>query len=171
MGLLFSEKMYSCCFSGHRYMSHLELEKASENISLMFPILAKKKIYRFYSGGALGFDLAAAATVINYKKIYPEFQLILALPCENHTRDWSLPDISLFNKIMERADSTVYVSDKYARGCMQKRNRYMVDRSSICICWLSKQSGGTFNTAVYARKNGIDVINLTGSGFDISKFG
>lgn len=152
-------------------MRQSELEKAAQGIAIMLPMLAKKNIYRFYSGGALGFDLAAAATVINHKKIYPEFQLILALPCKNHTQDWKSSDIALFNKIKERADGTIYVSDEYARGCMQKRNRYMVDRSSICICWLSSSSGGTFNTTVYAKKTGIEIVNLKEKDFDILKLG
>ena len=31
----------------------------------------------------------------------------------------------------------------YHRGCMQRRNRYMVDHSSVCICYQTQDTGGT----------------------------
>ena len=43
---------------------------------------------------------------------------------------------------------------------MHKRNRHLVDNSSICICYLTENSGGTFYTVNYAKKQGLTVINL-----------
>ena len=54
----------------------------------------------------------------------------------------------------------MYVSDGYAPGCMQKRNRYMADRSSVCVCWLSSETGGTYYTVRYAGRMGLEIINL-----------
>ena len=99
-------------------------------------------------------------TVLNLKHVYPEIHLTLALPCRGHTEKWSKYDKELFSRVMGRADDIVYVSEEYFRGCMQKRNKYMVDRSSLCIAWLSSQRGGTYNTVTYAKNQGIKVINL-----------
>ena len=43
---------------------------------------------------------------------------------------------------------------------MHKRNRYLVDHSSICIAYLTENRGGTFYTANYANTSQIPVINI-----------
>jgi len=42
------------------------------------------------------------------------------------------------------------------------RNRYMVDRSAVCLAYLKTSRGGTYNTVTYAEKNGVPVIYLAG---------
>ncbi len=157
---IITEKECSCCFSGHRNLTKDELERACRSIAELVPMLVKQGITRFYAGGAVGFDMAAAVAVLNLKHIYPELHLTLALPCRGHTAKWSKYDKELFSRVTERADSVVYVSDEYSRGCMQKRNKFMVDRSTLLIAWLSSERGGTYNTVAYAEKQGIKVMNL-----------
>ena len=43
---------------------------------------------------------------------------------------------------------------------MHKRNRHLVDHSSICVCYLTEDRGGTAYTVNYAKKQGLKVINL-----------
>jgi uncharacterized phage-like protein YoqJ len=95
------------------------------------------------------------------KRVYPDITLNLALPCPGYQSRWTRAQIELFERVRARADSELYVSDSYHGGCMQKRNKYMVDRSSFCIAYMKKKSGGTFNTVTYALKTGKTVINLT----------
>ncbi len=161
----FSEDRKSgCCFSGHRTLTPPDMEKAALRIAELLPGLVAEGITHFYAGGAIGFDLAASVTVINHKRTYPGIKLTLALPCRNHTNRWRRVDEELFRRVAARADEVVYVSEEYSRGCMQLRNRYMVNRSAICLCWLTSAKGGTFNTVSYAEKQGIKVVNLS-SGY------
>ena len=52
-----------------------------------------------------------------------------------------------------------YVSDtEYFNGCMQKRNQYMVDTSSVLIAVYDGVSGGTKNTVEYAKKKDKKII-------------
>ncbi len=44
--------------------------------------------------------------------------------------------------------------------CIVKRNRHLVDYSSACICYLNKSTGGTAYTVEYAKKRGLQIINL-----------
>ena len=152
----------SACFTGHRSMTEDELRYAVAAITRLVPNLAAKGIVHYYAGGALGFDLAAAVTILNLKQSLPQLSLTLALPCEGHMDKWRRSDRALFSRVMERADRTVYVSETYYRGCMQARNRYMVDRSALCIAYLTASRGGTYNTVSYAEKKGIPVIRLAG---------
>ena len=44
---------------------------------------------------------------------------------------------------------------------MQKRNRYMVDKSDIILAiWNGEKSGGTWNTIEYAQKKGKKIIYI-----------
>lgn len=43
---------------------------------------------------------------------------------------------------------------------MYMRNRYMVDNSAFCVCYLNRQKGGTMYTALYAMQEGLPLLNL-----------
>ena len=117
--------------------------------------------YRYFgAGGALGFDTLAAQTVLALKRKYPEIKLILVLPCQDQTRGWAQADIEEYERIMAAADKVVFTSKEYYSGCMQKRNRHLVDNSSLCICYLTEQSGGTAYTVEYAQSHGLKIINV-----------
>lgn len=113
----------------------------------------------FGAGGALGFDTIAAQTVLDLKKDYPQIKLILVLPCIYQTRGWNEPDVRMYEYIKEVADKYVYTSENYFNGCMQKRNRHLVDNSSVCVCYLTKK-GGTFYTVKYAHRKDLKIINI-----------
>lgn len=114
----------------------------------------------FGAGGALGFDTLAAECVLYLKKQYPQIKLILVLPCKTQTRGWDSEDIAIYEQIKAQADKVVYTSEEYTRGCMFKRNRHLVDNSSICIAYLTESKGGTAYTVNYAKQKKIKVINL-----------
>ena len=117
--------------------------------------------YRYFGcGGALGFDTLAAQTVLEMKNEYPEIRLILVLPCCNQMRCWKEADIAEYERIMKAADKVTYTSEQYYNGCMHKRNRHLVDNSSLCICYLTEPSGGTAYTVNYARTQGLKIINV-----------
>ena len=61
---------------------------------------------------------------------------------------------------MSGADKVVYISQDYTPDCTFQRNRHLVDNSSVCICYLTKHTGGTAYTVNYAKKKGCRVINL-----------
>ena len=54
-------------------------------------------------------------------------------------------------------DFETMVQRHYDRGCMLRRNRYMVDRSSLLIAAFDGSKGGTLYTASYALKHGVEV--------------
>lgn len=56
------------------------------------------------------------------------------------------------------ANDTICLSEH--RGCMHKRNRYMVDNSNYCICCLTEEKDGTAYTVSYAKKQNLKIINL-----------
>jgi len=114
----------------------------------------------FCTGGALGFDTVAALTVLKLKKRYPNIRLILILPYRSQAKGWTNEEIKIYENIKEQADEAVYTSEEYTRGCMHRRNRQLVDKSSACIAYLTKNEGGTAYTVKYAKKNNLTVFNI-----------
>lgn len=72
-------------------------------------------------------------------------------------------DIAVYEDIKRRSDKVVYVSREYTPNCMHRRNRHLVDHSGTCICYLTRDSGGTAYTVDYARREGLHVINIARS--------
>lgn len=153
-------KEKTVCFTGHRKIPPEDLPMVSEKLRKTLVDCIEKGYCFFGAGGALGFDTLAAQTVLELKKDYPQIRLILVLPCHNQTRGWTETDISEYERIKAKADKIVYTSDHYFRGCMQKRNRHLVDNSSLCICYLTDSTGGTAYTVEYVKKKGLKLINI-----------
>ena len=108
----------------------------------------------------MGFDTIAGKTIIKLKQYYPNIQLILALPCKNQSSLWSAHDVKIYENIISEADKIIYVSEKYFKGCMHKRNGFMVDNSDFCIFYLTCSTGGTYYTVNYAKQKNLNLIDI-----------
>ena len=150
----------ACCFTGHRIIPEDEYAAIQKRLEKKMIKPIRQGIDYFCAGGALGFDTMAALTVLKLKQKFPSIWRVLALPCRDQTKSWQGEDIKIYNQILEQADLVVYVSEQYYPGCMQKRNRYMVDNSSVCLCYLTKQTGGTAYIVNYAKQKGVRIIRL-----------
>lgn len=153
-------KNRTCCFTGHRKLSYEKLGRIALRLREEITSLIRQGVIYFGTGGALGFDTLAALTVLELREKYPQIRLILVLPCKELTIGWTEKNKQIYKAIRDRADKTVYTSERYYRGCMQKRNRHLVHHSKYCICYLDKLSGGTFYAVQYAKKHGLTIINL-----------
>lgn len=149
-----------CCFTGHRVISPDRYLETVSRLSKAMDLMIEKGVYTFCVGGALGFDTLAAVTVLFYKTFIPSIKLILVLPSKTQTRGWKSLNIKTYEDVKALSDEVIYVSEEYTHGCMFRRNRILVDMSDYCICYLSKNTGGTAYTVNYAKKKGLHIINL-----------
>ena len=152
----------TCCFTGHRKISAKMLDTVSERLKEVVNSAIQSGYRCFITGGAIGFDTLSAQTVLNAKQEHrrKKIKLILAIPCPEQADDWEQADIDEYERIKTLADSVVYVSTHNKKGCMHKRNRYMVDNSSLCIAYMTRQSGGTAYTVKYAQENNKKICNI-----------
>lgn len=150
----------TCCFTGHRKIPPEQLDVMAQRLEETILACINDGYKYFGAGGALGFDTIAALKIIELRDRFPQIKLILVLPCRSQTRGWKKEDIDTYEMIKLNADKVVFTSDEYFYGCMQKRNRHLVDCSTRCICYLTDNKGGTAYTVNYARKKEIDVINI-----------
>ena len=148
------------CFTGHRDIPLRYVRAIELRLEAVLRDLIAKGYTDFAAGGALGFDTLAARMVLWLRDQYPHIKLHLILPCRNQTRGWSMRDIEIYEDILRDADDYLYTSEEYTRGCMHKRNRHLVDMSSVCVCYLTKDKGGTAYTVKYASNNNLRIINI-----------
>ena len=153
-------KEKTVCFTGHRTVPFLKKGSITKKLRDALIELIEDGYCNFCAGGALGFDTIAAQTVLDLKNEYPFIRLILVLPCKSQADGWRESDIKKYEEIKACADEVIYTSEHYYRGCMHTRNRHLVNMSSVCVCYLTKQTGGTAYTVDYAESKNLKVINI-----------
>jgi uncharacterized phage-like protein YoqJ len=150
----------TCCFTGHRRIPSDKIGEIKTKLKHTLTEMIESGYLYFGVGGALGFDTLAALAILELKKDYPRIRLILVLPCVNQTKGWKEKDVDVYEFIKSQCDKYVYVSKEYTSNCMLKRNRHLVDNSSLCICYLTENTGGTAYTVRYAKQKGLRIINI-----------
>ena len=158
--------MKTCCVTGNRpqkfpwkygrgrkhkkYLAGLD-EQLDELIGLGY--------LHFISGGALGVDQDFAEAVLEAKKIYAPITLEIAVPCRAQAKRWTVVERLRYCSILDRADKVTVLSEYYTPACMQRRNEYIVDKSDLVLAyWNGEESGGTFYTMSYAKRQGKALI-------------
>ena len=145
------EKEKTCCFTGHRVLKNnfniKNLENAIES--------AIKKGYKtFLTGMAIGFDLKVCETLFKYKNI----EIVACIPCKNQDVFFNKKQKLQYNNCLKNVDKVIYLNDAYVDGCMQQRNRFMVDNSSLVIAYYYSPVGGTYYTVNYAERKEKNII-------------
>lgn len=165
--MLLSEKSQTCFFTGHRDVVGHGAQDADvfrQALRTWLDAQVEAMVYQGFStflcGGARGFDLLAAASVLQAKQLYhPGLRLILLLPCREQTRGWNERDLSLHLAVLQRAEA-FYLQETYDRSCMHRRNRLLVDLSITGIAYYDpgRQHSGTGMTVRYAQSRGTPLL-------------
>ena len=152
--------MKTCCFTGHRIMK-ITPELILRLKAAIIDVIGNG-VTDFYDGGAIGFDMLAAETVIELKTEYPDIKLHMLLPCpaNEQIKGWNKTQIARYQKILQSADSATVVSEHYTKDCMKRRNERLVELADCCICYCNNQKSGTGQTVRMAKNKGIKVLNL-----------
>ncbi|MBE5809516.1 MAG: DUF1273 domain-containing protein [Clostridiales bacterium] len=158
-----TNREHTVCFTGHRVLGKTD-DPALSQLTELLELLYTQGYRDFLCGGALGFDLYAAERVVELRRMHPDVRLIFCLPCADQSSKWKKADCSHYERLLYASDETRVLSPRYYDGCMQARNAYMVDRSYLCVAYMSRLHGGTLSTVRYAISQDVPVINLAVPG-------
>ena len=158
----------ACAYTGHRPEklsfgndeNDPRCRKLKQRLMCETLHLIKSGVTTFIVGMARGVDIWAAETVLTLRDMMPDdnIQLWAAIPYDRQSLSWPPKDKARYNAILEQADKVEYISHDYYNGCLQKRNRYMVEQATHLIAvYDEKQGGGTGYTVNYARKKGLNI--------------
>ena len=156
------ERECTCFFTGHRIIAKNKIADVTARIEREAQTLINDKgVTDFITGGARGFDTIAARAIIRLKEKYDYIKLHLYLPCYDQMGNWSSSERYEGRMIMAYADSKMYVTEgKYVTGCMQLRNKRMVNDAHYCIAYMNRRRSGTAQTVSYAEDNDCEIINI-----------
>ncbi len=144
----------TCCFTGHRILKKdFSIEQTRQEILK----LLNRNYQNFLVGMAKGFDLECLKALLEIKK-EKNLQIIACIPCKNQPEKLTSSEKEEYNELLNKVDEKIYLEETYKKGCMHKRNRFMVDNSSIVIVYKYVDKGGTFYTETYAKKNNKEII-------------
>ncbi len=160
----------SCCFSGHRPerlpwgydeedpRCRLFKERIIQSIEALY----RQNVRHFISGMAQGTDLYFAEAILSLQSYYSDMSLECARPCESQADNWSQAQQLRYHSILSRCQYETMVQHTYSRGCMQRRNRYMVEHAAFLIAaYDGKAKGGTAQTVAFAEKKGLHLTILS----------
>ncbi len=159
----------SCCFSGHRPgklpWGHNEQDPRCTDLKRrMHDVLesAYEEGYRhFICGMAEGCDFYFCELALQLRQQHADVTVEAAIPCASQSERWSPEEQRRYEHLVAACDYETLVQEAYTAGCMQRRNRYMVDHASLLLAVHDGQPGGTYSTILYALQRKLQVIVLS----------
>ena len=153
--------MDACCFTGHRKIPPaLSGDIHKRLVQTIERLYRDNHIVTYYAGGAQGFDTLASEAVIERRADISDLRLVVVMPHAEQAARWSAEDWARHKHITDAADELICLAEHYYRGCMQRRNRYLVDHSDACVCYLTEPTSGTAYTVRYAQNKGLPILNM-----------
>ena len=159
----------TCCFTGHRPPrlpwgadeSHPRCRDLKERLAAALEEAYQQGYRHFLCGMAQGADLYFGEAVIALRAAHPDVTLEAAVPFEGQADHWPEPDRRRRQRLLDACDYESVVQHRYSKGCMQRRNRFMVDRSSLLLAvYDGTPAGGTAATVLYAMQRGLHLVFL-----------
>ena len=153
-------RQMSVCFSGYRP----EKLPWGEDESDPRCAALKKRLYdaaksacaqgyrHFICGMARGVDFYACEAVLLLRRDYPDVTVEAAVPCRDQAARWAAAQRARDEALLAQCDRRTLLQERYDGGCMQRRNRYMVDHSALLIAVHDGSPGGTLYTIEYALR-------------------
>ena len=134
-------------FIGHSRCYDIDITRLREAIET----LVKQGVSEFLCGGMGAFDNICASTVKGLKKEY-NVKITLVIPYLS----FQILNPEYYDEILYPEGFEKY----HFKAAIGKRNRYMVEKSSVAVCYVNSISNGAGKTYEYAKKQNVEIINL-----------
>ena len=153
------DRLHCACFTGHRPEKLRQTEQeVCIRLEREIQSAVENGFHTFITGMARGVDTYCGEITLALRAQYPEITLEAAIPCPSQPEGWTPEQQARWQAMVERCDYETMVQDHYSAGCMQRRNRYMVDHAQRLIAVFDGQEGGTRRTVEYAMRRGLEIV-------------
>lgn len=151
-------EVYTVAFIGHRYLDDIFRVEAKLEAYIK-ELLQSHEYVEFLVGRDGEFDQAVASTVRRMKRAVGECNSslvwVLPYPTAEHENN-----MDSFHDYYDEVEICEESSKSHFKSAIQIRNRSIMDRADLVICFVNHKSGGAFATLQYAMKKGKTIINL-----------
>lgn len=159
--------MSICAFTGYRpekfpfgdNEADPRCEQLKQKLFCEILRMTREGVSVFMSGMTRGADLWAAEAVLQIQNVKPsqKIELWAIIPYDRQSLAWNAKESARYQRILEQAARVEYISHDYYNGCLQKRNRYMIDHATHLLAVYDGQPGETASIIRYARKKGLEI--------------
>ena len=151
-------RIYSVVFFGHRYVDNIiKVEKLLEE--QIRKLIDEKEYVDFLVGRNGDFDQCVSSSVLRVQKNHRNDNSALVLVLPYSTAEY-LNNEHYFHEYYTDIEISYAASVAHPKSAFQIRNREMVDRADLIICYIQHEKGGAWQTVKYAIAQGKTVINL-----------
>ena len=152
--------VYTVCFFGHRQIDDFRLVEQKVK-AFIDRLLNEHEYVEFLVGRDGEFDQLVTSAILRCRK---------RLDTANCSVIWVMPYLkSDYIKNRESYDSYYdsvelceLSANAHPKSAIQIRNRAMVDRSDLCVFYVTHKGGGAYQTLRYADKANANILNLCG---------
>lgn len=151
--------IYTVSFFGHRDIQDMSAVEG-KLMSILCDLITTKEYVEFLVGRDGDFDLIVSSSIRTAVRKYGcgNTSHILVLPYERADyRDNKAEYESYYDEVQICPEST----EAHPKAAISIRNRAMIDKSNLVICYVEHHSGGAYMAMKYARKLEKALINLT----------
>ena len=150
--------IFTVAFFGHRYIDRFSQAESGVEKHVR-ELLNNYEYVDFLVGRDGEFDQIVSSTVKRMKN---------AVRDDNSSLIWVMPypkaeyanNEDNFDDYYDEIEICDESSRAHFKSAIQIRNRYMVDRADLVICYIDHENGGAYQTVKYAEKQGKKIINI-----------
>ena len=151
-------EIYTVAFFGHRYIDNFSRAETGVE-SIVRDLLNSHEYVDFLIGRDGDFDQIVSSTVKRMKR---------AIRDDNSSLTWALPyptaELENNHEDYENYYDNIEICEEsynaHFKGAIQMRNKSMVDRADLVVCFIDHSSGGAYQTVKYAEKQNKKIINI-----------
>ncbi len=150
--------VFTVAFFGHRYLDNMAKVESRLDDRIR-RLITEKEYVEFLVGRNGDFDQCASSSLRRAAKKYGNANnaLVLVLPYE--TSEYR-ENKEAFHEYYTDVEISSAASKAHPKAALSVRNREMVERADMVICYVERASGGAYQAVEYAKKQGKAVVNL-----------
>ncbi len=150
--------IYTVAFVGHRYIDNIfKVEQLLEQ--QIHNLINEHEYVDFLVGRNGDFDQCVSSSVQRVRKRYKDYNSALVLVLPYPTAEY-LNNKASFHNYYTDVEISYTAVKMHPKAAIQARNREMIDRADLVICYVEQKQGGAWQTMKYALKQGKKVTNL-----------
>ena len=151
-------EIFTVAFFGHRYIDNpLKVEELLEK--QIRRLINEKEYVDFLVGRNGEFDQCVSSTVLRVRKNVRDDNSALVLVLPYVTAEY-LNNKEYFHDYYTDVEISYSASMAHPKSAIQIRNREMVDRADLVICYIENKEGGAWQTLKYPMEKEKNIINL-----------
>lgn len=151
--------VYTVSLFGHRTIdNHLLLQ--DKIVFVVKKLLLEKEFIRFLIGRDGEFDIVAASAILRAKRELGKDNCSLVWVCAYPKAEY-LNNQTSFDRYYDEIELCEEAAAAYPKAAITIRNKSMVSRSDLILCYIEHRSGGAYKAVQYAKSLSKQCINLT----------